>query len=166
MPRQNEKDESMPESDGAIRSLLLPLDDTYLLLPGTVVAEVVGYTTPQPAALDEPPEWLLGFVTWRGQQVPCVAFEALNGQTLGTPGTRARTVVLKALGARSGMPYIALRTRGIPRLINVEREGIEPLDEPDALGPAVREAVLAHGEPALIPDMDVLESRTHRLLVS
>lgn len=155
----------MPDSDGAIRSLLLPLDDTYLLLPGTVVAEVVGYTEPQPSAQDGTPEWLLGSVTWRGQQVPCVAFEALNGQALGAPGTRARTVVLKALGTRAGMPYVALRTRGIPRLINVEREGIEPLDEPEALGPAVREAVLAHGEPALIPDMDYLESQTHRVLV-
>lgn len=155
----------MPETDGAIRSLLLPLDDTYLLLPGTVVAEVVGYTTPQPPAQDSVPDWLLGMVNWRGQDVPCIAFEALNGQTLGVPGTRARTVVLKTLGSRSGMPYIAVRTRGIPRLINVEREGIEPLGEPEPLGPAVREAVLAHGEPALIPDMDYLESQTHRSLV-
>lgn len=146
----------MPEQEDAIRSLLLPLEDDNLLLPGTVVAEVVGYVPPEPAG-NGSPDWLLGSIDWRGQRVPCVAFESLGGQSVPEgAGARARLVVLKAVGEDPTMPYIAVRTRSIPRLINVEREGLEIRDE-EMPPQGIQQAVLAHGEPALIPDLAAVE---------
>lgn len=146
----------MPEHEDAIRSLLLPLEDDNLLLPGTVVAEVVGYIPPEPAG-DGAPDWLLGSIDWRGQRVPCVAFESLDGQSLPEgAGARARLVVLKAVGEDPTLPYIAVRTRSIPRLINVDREGLEIRDD-ETPPQGIQQAVLAHGEPALIPDLAAVE---------
>ena len=154
----------MAQSDVSIRSLLLPLEDTHILLPGTVVAEVVGYTTPHSVGATAQPDWLLGLVAWRSQRVPCVAFEVLNGQSASDVGTRARIVVLKAVTGQAGMPYIALRTRSIPRLVNVDRDGLEPLDGDDAGGPGVSHSVLVDGETAVIPDLHYIEGQTHRAL--
>lgn len=151
----------MAENPESIRSLMLPVADSNLLIPSTVVAEVIGHAPPERDGSG--PDWLLGQVTWRGQRVPCVAFEALDGGAAPTAGARARTVVLKAVGGRQGLPYIALRTGGIPRLVNVDRDGVEALDD----GPVptgVSEAVLAHGEPALIPDLDTIEAWTLKAL--
>lgn len=152
----------MAENPESIRSLMLPIEDHNLLIPGTVVAEVVGHAPPERG--EDGPEWLLGQVTWRGQRVPCIAFEALGGGAPPAAGARARTVVLKAVGGRQGMPYVALRTRGIPRLVNVERDGLEPLDDEASPSIGVSQAVLAHGEPALIPDLDTIEAWTYKAL--
>ncbi|WP_290651107.1 chemotaxis protein CheW [Aquisalimonas sp.] len=154
----------MPDTDDSMRSLLLPLEDSNLLLPETIVAEVVDYTTPKGSRDAEQPHWLLGLVPWRGQHLPCVALEALNGLPVADAGSRARTVVLKAVGGRAGMPYVAVRTRSIPRLVNVHRRALEPVEEAEGQGPVVRQAVLAEGEPALIPDLDYIEAQTHRAL--
>lgn len=153
----------MAAEETTVRSLLIPVEENYLLLPSTVVAEVVTYDDPEPPPKGAP-SWLLGRFNWRGQRVPAVAFEELNGGNGAAPATRARLMVLKALGDRPELPYIGLLAQGIPRLLSVHPDGIEDLDEPmdDAL--AVSVAVLVHGEPAFIPDMEYLEEEVHRAL--
>lgn len=153
----------MPADDTLIRSLLIPMEDGYLLIPGTVVAEVTGYSEPEPMEGDHP-SWLLGQFNWRGQQVPLIAFERVNGHASALPTTRIRVIVLKALGDRPELPYFALVAQGIPRLLNVHPDGIEDLEEPMDDTPGVIMAVLAHGEPAFIPDMEYLEDEVHRAL--
>ena len=146
--------------DEVVRSLLVPVQGRNLLLPSTVVAEVVSYAEPEPAGNDE--QWFLGMVRWRDQKVPAVSFEAADGGTAATPGARARFAVLKALNNRPGMPYFAVMTQQIPRLLSVYRDTIEVLEGEGAHGKAVRESVLVNGEPAVIPDLDYLEGLLHQ----
>lgn len=153
----------MVAEDASVRSLLIPMEDSYLLLPSTVVAEVVGYSDPEPLPGDYP-SWLLGRFNWRGQRIPVVAFEDINGGSGALPATRARLMVLKALGDRPELPYFAILAQGIPRLVSVHPDGIEDLEEPMDDAPAVAAAVLAHGEPAFIPDMEFLEDEIYRAL--
>ena len=40
----------MSQADGEIRCMLLPLREGRLLLPNAVVAEIIGYRTPDPLA--------------------------------------------------------------------------------------------------------------------
>jgi chemosensory pili system protein ChpC len=153
----------MPAEQAAIRSLLVPMQDGYLLMPGTLVAEVVSYSPPETVP-GQYPRWLLGRFNWRGQRLPCVSFEALNGGYAGTPATRARVIVLKALKNRPGLPYFSVVAQGIPRLLSVHPDAIEDLNEPMDDAPAVRMPVLAHGEPAFIPDMDFMEDEIHKAM--
>lgn len=149
-----------------VRSLLLPISDYNLLLPGTMLAEVASYVEPAPLAghADEA-SWVLGMVPWRGQRVPLVALESLMFNHPGQPGSRARIAVIKAVGNRRGMPYIGVMTQQIPRLITVHPDTIEALDDSD-LGdyPAIQAQVLVTGEPALVPDIEYLEGELYRLL--
>lgn len=143
--------------DEVVRSLLVPVQGRSLLVPSTVVAEVVPYSEPE-EGVDDGASGLLGVVRWREQKVPAVSFEVADGGSVATAGTRARFAVFKALNNRPGLPYFAVVTQQIPRLLAVYRDTIEVLEGEGETGPAVREAVLVNGEPAVIPDLEYLEN--------
>jgi chemosensory pili system protein ChpC len=149
-----------------VRSLLLPISEYNLLLPGTMLAEVVSYVEPTPLeGQDEKLEWVLGMVPWRGQRVPLVSLEALMFGDSGDAGSRARVAVIKALGNRRGMPYIGVLTQQIPRLITVHPDTIEALEDSDVSDyPGIQAQVLVTGEPALVPDIEYLENELYRLI--
>lgn len=149
-----------------VRSLLLPIADYNLLLPGTLLAEVVSYVEPSPLpghAEDAP--WVLGMVSWRGQRVPLMSLEALTFGHHGEPGSRARIAVIKAVGNRRGMPYYGVLTQQIPRLLTVHPDTIESLDDNDVSDySAIESQVLVTGEPGLVPDVEYIEGELYRLL--
>ncbi len=148
----------------SIRSLIIPLNDYSILLPGSVVAEVAPYQDPVAlATLAEDTGWILGMVTWRGVQVPLISMEALEGEAVPVPGARARLVVLKGLADLPGLPFYAVASQQIPHLQTVSEAVIEALEE-ESLETAPGEAVLVGGEPAVIPDLEATERRLHEAL--
>jgi len=153
----------MSQSQANVRSLLLPVEEATLLLPSTVVAEIIPYS--EPVAPDAgAPEWLLGTLLWRELRIPLVSVDAM---LIGEPapvGRRARIAVLKALGNRPGLPYFGIVTANIPHLVHIAEGAIETLDDGAAANPVVAAEVLANGEPALIPNMDLIENQLHGAL--
>jgi chemosensory pili system protein ChpC len=147
----------------AVRSLFIPIEQGNLLMPGTLVAEIVGFKPPVPLP-DGGPDWLLGELAWREQRVPVIALEPLIDGSLPQVSQRARIVVLKALTGRPGMPYVALVARDIPRLLVVQEGTVEPLGEGDAVPTGVACEVLANGEPAIIPDVTAIEDLLYAAL--
>ena len=142
-----------PVSD--IPSMLLPVGNKMLLVPGVAVAEIVNYTYPDRP--EDAPDWYFGKIIWRKLEVPTVSFELLNGQELPrTTGTR-RIAVLNNTGVRDDLPFIAIIIQGIPRLMRVTPKDIT--EETDvSLAPAERLAVrVASGETVFIPDISTLE---------
>ena len=60
-----------------VRSLWVPLNDLGLLVPNVAIAEVINY---QPLDMvQDGPEWLLGVMRWRDQELPVVSMERLLG---------------------------------------------------------------------------------------
>ena len=147
----------------AIRSLFIPIEQGNLLVPGTVVAEIVSFKEPVPLP-DGGPDWLLGELAWREQRVPVIALETIIDGSQPPPSARARLVVLKALTGRTDMPYIALVARDIPRLLVVQEGTIEQLGEGDEAPAGVACEVLANGEPAIIPDVNTIEELLYAAL--
>lgn len=148
----------------SIRCLLVPVVEHNLLLPAGVVAEVVGYQEPDPLPdhlADQ--EWLLGFAGWRDQKVPLISMEAVMTGERATPSVRARIVILKGLGQRSQLPYFGMLTRELPRLTTLFEPTVERLDEFASL-PGIHCQVLAGGEPALLPDLEEIESQMQTVL--
>lgn len=152
----------MSETIATVRSLVVPLGSGSLLLPGTVVAEIVPFTEPERAD-GAAPDWLLGMVEWRAEHIPLISFEALCGEPLPQPSRTARIAVLKALGSGDALRYFGVLTQQIPRLLTVYEGGLEALDG-EAAGTAVAARVMANGEPVMIPDMDLLEQDLQALL--
>src|SRR5690606_30655023 len=142
-----------------IRGVLIQVEGARLLLPNATIAEVLSYAEPEPVA--DAPHWLLGRIRWRGWQLPLASFSRLSGIAEGEAGDLgSKVVVLKALGGDPQLPYLALLTRGFPRLVTVSREAlVADAGEGDAgalpLGVLMR--VMLNDEQALLPDVDAIE---------
>ncbi|MFN7551782.1 MAG: chemotaxis protein CheW [Pseudomonadota bacterium] len=146
----------MTDTPRDIRGLLITVTGGRLLLPNANVSEIITAATPEP--VPGAPPWLLGRVRWRGWRVPLVSF-ALLASIAERDGTlSAKVVVLKALGGRPRMPFIALLCLGFPRLTTVSPELLVPVDEDGEGRPGVRMGVLVRDDPALIPDLPAIES--------
>ena len=139
---------------GTIACLLTPVTGKQLLLPNVTVAEVVSATELQPPP-EGAPEWHRGFLTWRDQRIPVVAFETLNGE--GEPRDVERVAILSGIRSQRDLPFYGLVVQGIPGSARVKIAQLEDL-EGAPTGPMEFLKVRYLGELAVIPDLDALES--------
>ncbi len=140
-------------ADTEIRSVMVPLTGTHILIPNATVAEVVGYTDPEP--VQDAPEWLLGTFLWRGWQVPLVSFSVLTESAEREPATGGRFCITKTLIDNDRMPYIAILAQGFPRLTTITEDNLTEV--PSESKPiAVAGRVIVDSTEAYIPDLDRL----------
>ena len=148
--------------ENSIRCMQLPLHDLHLLLPNSAVAEIIGYTEPEPAHRSE--GWFDGRISWRGVMVPVISFEKLCNLPAVEPGPRSRVAIIyNHTSQNDSIPYIGIILQDIPRAYLAEKErmlgGMEKTD---------CEFVSCRADPMLddlvIPDLDaVLLSLQQRL---
>ena len=141
----------------SVRSLFIPVVGGNLLVPNAAIAEIIQYIDPEPGNDDSKP-WLVGYLSWRDRRIPLVSYEVACGGDLPLPKATMRIAVLKSLKSNDDLPYLAIITQRIPRLVTVYEESIELLDEDEEVGEFDLQNVLANGEPAVIPDMLKLEN--------
>jgi chemosensory pili system protein ChpC len=143
--------------------MLLPIQGAQLLLPNAVVLEVVNYADVQPIA--DAPHWLLGFQSWREQQVPVVAFEVMLERSSLELAERPRMAVCKTLGDNPERPFIGILLSSIPHLVPLNEDNIVPLKHNDeGLSDLVQKQVAVGEQEAWIPDLNVLEWRLQEAL--
>jgi len=102
-------------TDRELRTILAPLNDGFVMLPNSVVGEILNYNSPEP--FKQGPGWLLGEIAWHGWQVPVINYERLikdNGIT--TISAKSRILIVKTLGESTQVNYIGLLIQGLPRL--------------------------------------------------
>lgn len=139
---------SMPDE---LPSLLIPMKGRPWLVPNIVVAEVIPLRHP-----DRPghgPEWLLGWLNWRDQDLPLISYEKLNESGPVTIGQEARIAVINTVSGQAR--FYAVVVQGIPRLVRVGKG--DPVEEPGDTGPAEAMYVQVGGDLAVIPDLDAVE---------
>lgn len=144
-----------PTAGVSVRSLLIPISGTMLVLPNTAVAEVADYQAPH--RVNDAPNWLLGIMSWRGRSIPLLAFEHFVGLSAGAGGVHARAVICNTLNGNAHMPFVAVLAQGIPRLLELKADTVEPLDRREGDSMAVAARVQFAGQDGVIPDLDVLE---------
>jgi chemosensory pili system protein ChpC len=66
--------------------------------------------------------------------------------------------VLKTIGNRADMPYIAVLTHGFPRLTTLNAELLLPTHDGHDLPFGVRARVLVRDDTAVIPDLEGIEA--------
>jgi chemosensory pili system protein ChpC len=156
----------MTQDSSVVRSVVVPLDREVMLLPGSVIAEVVAYGEPAPAPAGAP-GWLVGIMNWREQRVPLVSLGAFMSGTPGViGGGSSRIAVIKALGDRSGFSFYGIVTGEIPLLATVSPENIEPNEGAGVHWPGVVAEALVNGEPMIIPDLDAIEAALREALLT
>jgi chemosensory pili system protein ChpC len=151
----------MTETVKDVYSFLVPMLDDSLLLPNTVIAEIVPFMN---VTLDEDIEnndaWNVGTVIWRNITIPVVAIERLQGKKDLGDIKRARIAICYTLNGNEKIPFVALMVRGIPRLIPVDEENSQ-FDTEVIQGndDGVKAWVIVDGKKALVPDLDFIESK-------
>lgn len=145
----------MSESLEIISSLYLPVSKAKLLLPNVTVAEVVDYQ--EPKKQKGAPDYFLGTVTWRGINIPLLSYEIANGAASVRRSKNARIAVINTIGEHAEkLPFFAIVTQGIPRLVKVSDELIKSSKKKG--GKADLMLVRVDGEDAVIPNVEHLES--------
>jgi chemosensory pili system protein ChpC len=137
-----------------VHCMLVPTNRETLLLPTSVMAEVLEFQ--QPVPMEAAPPWLLGQIEWENRQVPIFSFSALiNGTDLGEIPARSKIIILKSLVDSGRVPYLGLLLGDLPRPVNVRETDLQETgDEKKSLG--VFSRVTLGEDQAIIPDLDRL----------
>ncbi len=137
-------------------SLLVPLVDGRLVVPRACIAEVVGFSQPQPVS--RAPQWLLGRMEWNGRQIALASFEGILGDAVPRTGPRSRVVVFRTLGDKLSSHFFGLLTQGFPQLVRVNPVVLAPDNSrewPDD-SPVLCQVRMVNQRP-LIPDLERVE---------
>jgi chemosensory pili system protein ChpC len=137
-----------------IRSLWVPLRNMNLLLPNVSVAEIGSYR--KPARVEGAPEWLLGNVKWRGQEVPVISLETLCGMNVSSNPVFSRLMIVNSVHPDSSVGNYAIITAGLPGLIQFGADTVASCHASEL--PAIRCVVHIGNEQAVIPDLDYLQT--------
>jgi chemosensory pili system protein ChpC len=141
------------ENASEIRALLAPTRGSHILLPGSMIAEVVNYLDPEP--FGHAPDWLLGEVRWNGWQIPVVNMALLSGATDDDAvPPRARVLVVKTLSVEASVLHIGMLIDGMPKLKSVTQANITHAEGDTAGG--LLQHVNVEDLPAVVPDLDAL----------
>ena len=155
-------DQSNAEAHTAtIRAVRLPtqLTDLELLVPYALIAEITDVSLPDGSIHLGRNEATI--VNWRGQRVPLVSLEAMNGESVPTIGRRVRCAVLYGTNPERALPYYAVLLSGVPRSEQVARTQIEDAGPQD--NPLWRAVVRLGGRLTAIPDIRELEERIEQM---
>lgn len=137
-----------------IRTILAPLTDGYVMLPNSVVGEVLTYTSPEP--FEQGPPWLLGEIAWHGWQVPIINYERMLEDNSDTTITaKTRVLIVKTLGESTQVNYIGLLIQGLPRLKKVSASTLVE-NQIDDLPDTVFSKVTIDDLHAVIPELSDL----------
>jgi chemosensory pili system protein ChpC len=148
------------EEGSDLACVLIPLLGTHLLLPSVTVAEIVPWRRVRREP--EAPPWCLGVLGWRGEPVPVVQFEVLNGASEQLTGKSGRClVVMNRTRRASGRAFYALSAAGLPRIVHLTDEDVQ--NQPVKLGPAETATVKIGTESAVVPNLSYLEDQLTRV---
>ena len=138
------------------RGLLLPLDDSLLLLPNRTVVEIVGYREPE-LKKQGGAQWYLGKISWQHIQIPLVSFDRPVGGKKRKSKYRSRIAICNTLNGNTELPFIGILLSAIPQLARATEETIQPSDEPEILRDFLARQLRINEREVWIPDLDALE---------
>lgn len=109
-----------------LKCLVLPVSGRPLIVPNVAVAEIVTQqdVTPQ----SKTPDWFLGTGTWRGMQIPLIAFDRLSGEREDVPERTGRFVVMYGLEGEGAPPFYGVRIDALPRTETVDANRLRPAE--------------------------------------
>ncbi|MBR9805321.1 hypothetical protein GYB62_02270 [bacterium] len=105
-----------PLADERIAAMLMPLVGSYMLMPDVSVTEIARLG--KIVVPSQSPEWFLGTIVWRGQEVPVVSFEALNGSLAPEVSEDSLVAVMSGMADNGHLPYYGVLIQGSPRVVD------------------------------------------------
>lgn len=144
-------EQELPEE---VAGLLVPMLGQAWLLPSVAVAEVIPLR--QPDRPGRGADWLLGWLSWRNQDVPLISVERLNARGQGSIGRQARIGIFN--NGNASPRFFAVIVQGAPQPLRVVATALEALPD-DACGAAESMCVRLNDQPAVIPNLDYISQK-------
>ena len=140
--------------------MLLGISDKHMLVPRTIVAEVVRYSF-----INFRRDEIRGVSSfeWRGCQVPHLESNVVGSKEDAEIDDEARVVIFYGLKDSQKLPFYGMTVRRSPQLVQVGDEDLEEL-ESESLHPGELMKVRVKEVDAFIPKVDHLENSLLKLL--
>ena len=150
------------QRSAGLRALLLPLRETSLLLPQSVVADI-SFHYEKARDRQGKPDWFHGDLYWHGKNVPVISYETLNGRSYAPGHHKEKIAICNLLDASGSYPAVGILVKAVPRMVQVE-EGVLLSDDADMKDPFALMEVRYHGERMTIPDLQKIGREINRIL--
>lgn len=95
--------------------MLLSLSAGELLLPKSIIKEIVYKPSLQSTIEEKENDWLIGEIEWEDFIIPLISFEQLCGQTKVFRPNHNRAVICNVIENSDLFPYYAIEVQSIPR---------------------------------------------------
>ena len=155
----------MSSAVAELPTFVVPLQKSNVLIPNATVAEIIPYEPLQ--RVQGSPDWFLGFLGWRGVQVPVASFEMLTVERASfslVSVSSASLVVLRAIGENNDFDYCAIVAQALPRLVRLTADELfesgEEIGRTEILKARFADEIIS------IPDFDYIESEIQRVAYS
>ena len=146
----------MTESSGQVKCVLLTVNEDLLVLPNAAIAEIVPIRNIINVA--NKPDWMLGYLDWRGNSVPLVSFESLGGVRMPSLASGdVKAAVMYSVSDDKAFPYMSILVQGAPKVVSVDPTNIIANNDEQLNHPAVEQKVVLLEEDASIVDLEKLE---------
>ncbi|HEY5679390.1 MAG TPA: chemotaxis protein CheW [Pseudomonadales bacterium] len=140
--------------------VMIPLQETNLLLPNICVAEILPWR--RVSSIEDAPKWCLGMLEWRGEVIPVVRFERMGDASVEDAEEGRCLIVMNRSRTIEGLPFYALAAEGLPRIVQLTAEDMANV--PTNLGVSETMALRVGSEPAIIPNLQYLEVQVANLV--
>ncbi|MDX1610428.1 MAG: chemotaxis protein CheW [Halofilum sp. (in: g-proteobacteria)] len=137
-----------------VKCLVLTVTGPAVVVPNAAVAELITQNTV--SSVEGAPDWFLGRGSWRGLDIPLIAFDRLCGEREQPPPAAGRFVVLFGLEHEGAPAFYGIRIDRLPRSETVDRTGLIAADEPGHPSEYVALRARLGDRECLIPDFDAL----------
>lgn len=135
-----------------VRALMLPLQESYLLLPQSAVADI-SFHYEKLKERGAKPEWFFGNLYWHGSNIPVISYEKLNGENYSSGAYKEKIAICNLLDSSENYPAVGVLVKAVPRMVKVQSgtvlSGAEDTSHEFALS-----HVVFQGEKMTIPDLD------------
>jgi len=139
-----------------IKCVVLNINEDRLMLPNSALIEIVPIRNIINVA--NKPRWMLGYLDWRGNSVPLVAFETMTGVRMPSlANADVRAAVLYSVSEDKQFPFMAILVQGAPRVLTIVEEDIV-VNKEKFSHPAIDSRVMAKGEMVSIVNLEKLEA--------
>lgn len=137
-----------------LKCLLLPMAGPGVLVPNTLVGEIVTQQAVRP--IRDSADWMLGTGGWRGTEIPLISFERLCRFRDSAPDAAGRYVVLFSLTPEDPPPYYGVRIEALPRSETVDADRLESHDRDSDDPPFIAVRGRLGDRECIVPDLDAI----------
>ena len=144
------------KSTDFIPCMLIPLQQHYLLLPNTTIAEVV----PMPHQIDitdDKPNYWIGQCLWHSQKITIIDLESMVENNLADAAEANKLCVLYGINTAVNINAYALPCYGVPQLIHLNESALKLAHDTEE-SEFLHYQVQIGNKVAYIPNLDLIEN--------